>query len=549
MVEVRISRDGMTAEVSVTPEPGEEITETQIEDNLRMEGVLIEIDREIIADIIKRQMFGEFVEVAKGKLPVDGVDGYYDYFFAIDRNHGKPRVREDGSVDYSKMIVNVREGDLLAEYHPATNGSFGYNVFAKTIAPVRGKTLQALRCSGVRKDQNRYYAEKDGSASLNDNAISVQNILEIHGDANYNSGNIRFNGDVHVSGNIISGITVWAEGSVIVDGVIEDARVFAGQDVIVSRGIHGQGMHKDEELTQDDALMIEAKGNLSARFIDHAHVRAGGTVMMDYAIGSIIEAGGKVTAGGSKGIIAGGCTMAMMGVEADRLGNDAELFTEIRAGGVIENDSAETDGEQQRNMNQAVRQGRLSPVIVRKMIYPNVKVVIGDVYVPDIVGRYGVEFRKINGRIICKAIGGFSAEEILSGVVDVDAQTVAEEKTRVLVIDDDARFLRTVYRILGEEDYQVAVAKSGNAARKYLGKNSADLILLDYMMPGENGVEVLNSLRAWDKTRDIPVVFLTGLDDKKKIIECLSLRPAGYILKPVDKEKLLAKICAVIGCK
>ncbi len=549
MIEVKVSKDGMMAQVSVVPEPGEELTEGIIEDNLRMEGVQVGINRAAISDILKRQIFDEFVEVARGKQPVRGKDGYYEYFFTIDTDNGRPRVREDGSVDYSRVIANVKEGDLLAEYHPSTNGTFGYTIFAKAIPPVKGKPMVPLRCMNVRQEENRYYAEKNGSASLSDNILSVQNILDIKGDANYSSGDIQFNGDIHVSGNIVSGVTIWAEGSVIVDGVIEDARVYAEQDIIVSRGIHGQGTHKDGELVADDFLMVEAKGNLKSRFIDHAYVRAGGEVLVDYAIGSILEAGGKVIAKGMKGIIVGGSTSALMGVEADYLGNDAELLTEVRVGEDMHTGrKKDPAGQQQWAMEQVIKQGRLSPIIVHKMIYQNVKMLIGEVYVPNMAGKYGVEFRKINGRIICKPVGSFTDAEIFSGVLDVNAMMVAEEKTRVLVIDDDSRLLRTVHRIL-EEDYQVAVAKSGNAARKYLDKNFVELILLDYMMPGENGVEVLNSLRAWDKTKDIPVVFLTGIDDKKKIIECLSLRPAGYILKPVDREKLLEKIRAIMGEK
>ena len=125
---------------------------------------------------------------------------------------------------------------------------------------------------------------------------------------------------------------------------------------------------------------------------------------------------------------------------------------------------------------------------------------------------------------------------------------MAVEKSKVLVIDDDARLLRTVHGIL-EEYYHVAVAKNGASARQFLKKRMVDLILLDYMMPDENGVEVLKSLRAWNKTENIPVVFLTGLNDRKKIMECLSLRPAGYIVKPVDRTKLLAKLRAILGEK
>ena len=117
--------------------------------------------------------------------------------------------------------------------------------------------------------------------------------------------------------------------------------------------------------------------------------------------------------------------------------------------------------------------------------------------------------------------------------------TEYEEKKvkNILVVDDDPRVLRLIRIYL--EDYQVAVATSGRVAIKYLENKTVDLILLDYEMPGEDGVEVLKKLRANPKTKDIPVVFLTGVADKKRIQEVLKLNPQGYVLKPVLRNKLL----------
>ncbi len=600
MIEVRISNDGMTAEVCVLPDPDpetefpeeleegqsgdaqeekttEELSEQLIENTMRLEGVQAGIDKKAIAQILKNHTFGVFVPVAQGKPPVNGKDGYYEYYFITNVNDGAPRVRADGSVDYSKVIANVNEGDLIAKYYPETNGSYGYNVYAKTLPPLRGKPARPLRLKNVREEDNQFYATKNGNASLSDNALSVQNILEVDGDANYTFGNIKFNGDVHVAGNIDGGVTVQAMGSIIVDGVIEDAKVSAGQDIMVGRGVHGQGTFKDGVLLQEGTTMVEAKGSIQSTFVDHAFVKAVGNVTVDYAIGSVIETDGKVTASGKRGAIMGGRTTAVLGIEADYLGNQAELPTEFHLADCskiidnitsarqqlksMEEKAAETSAgekpEYLRNMITAVKkqladleeklkERQSAPAIVHKMIYPNVKLRFGDMRAPDMSGKYDREIRKIGGNILCKAIGSYTEAELAFGVLSMNTQVLATDKTKILVIDDDARLLRTVHRLL-EEDYQVAVATSGNAGRKYLEKNTAELILLDYMMPDENGVEVLNSLRAWDKTKDIPVVFLTGLNDKKKIMECLALHPAGYIIKPVEREGLLAKIRAILG--
>lgn len=107
----------------------------------------------------------------------------------------------------------------------------------------------------------------------------------------------------------------------------------------------------------------------------------------------------------------------------------------------------------------------------------------------------------------------------------------------VLVIDDDSRMLKTIKRDL-EGMYDVATAISGKVALKFLETKTTDLILLDYEMPQQNGPEVLELLRQNPKTAKIPVIFLTGVNDRAKIQNALSLKPQGYLLKPIDRSKL-----------
>lgn len=107
----------------------------------------------------------------------------------------------------------------------------------------------------------------------------------------------------------------------------------------------------------------------------------------------------------------------------------------------------------------------------------------------------------------------------------------------VLVIDDDPIMLKTIKRYLGEE-YNVATALAGKIALKFLEKRTTDVILLDYEMPSMNGPEVLDILRANEKTKNIPVIFLTGVNEVEKIQKVLVMKPQGYMLKPVNNEEL-----------
>lgn len=120
-------------------------------------------------------------------------------------------------------------------------------------------------------------------------------------------------------------------------------------------------------------------------------------------------------------------------------------------------------------------------------------------------------------------------------------EPAAPKRRHIMIIDDDSAMLKAIKEQLHDK-YDVATALSGKIALKFLEKKTTDLILLDYEMPAEKGPEVLEKLRANPATKDIPVVFLTGVTEREKITQVLSMRPQGYLVKPVEHDKLMAII-------
>lgn len=98
-----------------------------------------------------------------------------------------------------------------------------------------------------------------------------------------------------------------------------------------------------------------------------------------------------------------------------------------------------------------------------------------------------------------------------------------------------------------EDKYDVTTVSSGRMAEKYLETKMSDLILLDYHMPGESGAEVLTNIRADRRLANIPVVFLTGVTDSDKIQHVLSMNLQGYLLKPINMDRLFLLIRSLIG--
>lgn len=142
--------------------------------------------------------------------------------------------------------------------------------------------------------------------------------------------------------------------------------------------------------------------------------------------------------------------------------------------------------------------------------------------------------------------GAVFAEDGYLGQEESDMKLPKSQRKHILVVDDAPMMLKTIKEQL-HNDFDIATAVNGGIALKFLEKKKTDLILLDFEMPVENGPAVLEKLRANPATRHIPVVFLTGVSDREKIQEALVLKPQGYLLKPIDRDKLLEVIHKVIG--
>lgn len=122
----------------------------------------------------------------------------------------------------------------------------------------------------------------------------------------------------------------------------------------------------------------------------------------------------------------------------------------------------------------------------------------------------------------------------------------ADAKKHILVVDDNPMMLRVIKEQL-KDKYSVATAVSGAIALKFLEAKKTDLVLLDYLMPGEDGSQILEKIRNNPATAKLPVVFLTSVTEKEKIKKLVGLKPQGYLLKPIESEVLFDSIRSIIG--
>lgn len=116
-----------------------------------------------------------------------------------------------------------------------------------------------------------------------------------------------------------------------------------------------------------------------------------------------------------------------------------------------------------------------------------------------------------------------------------------EARKCILAVDDTAIILTRISSTL-RDDYEVVTINSGVRALKYLEQEKPDLILLDIQMPQKDGIETLREMRAMPDRADIPVIMLTGVEDKGTVLESAKLGIRDYILKPFHSEELLKRI-------
>jgi len=117
---------------------------------------------------------------------------------------------------------------------------------------------------------------------------------------------------------------------------------------------------------------------------------------------------------------------------------------------------------------------------------------------------------------------------------------------KVLVVDDEARILRLMEAMLVPAGYQVILAENGTEATTKAMLSSPDVILLDVMMPGQDGFEVASKLRANKQTEDIPIVMVTALGEVKDRVKALESGADDFLTKPVDKTELLTRVKTLV---
>jgi two-component system phosphate regulon response regulator OmpR len=126
----------------------------------------------------------------------------------------------------------------------------------------------------------------------------------------------------------------------------------------------------------------------------------------------------------------------------------------------------------------------------------------------------------------------------MSAAMDADTP-VRDDAPHLLVVDDDSRIRTLLSRYLGEHGFRVTSAADAAEARRRLGGLAFDLLIVDVMMPGENGMELTRSLR---QTMNVPILMLTARSEIENRIQGLEFGADDYLAKPFEPRELVLRI-------
>lgn len=356
-MEVTISIDKMLVFCRFYPPSnnGKLMTEDEILNDLEYHKVAVGISREEIQKFLKERHYCTNYIMAKGIPPINGKDAKIEYFFNTNHNL-KPKKNEDGSVNYHELntISRVEKGQVLAKLHKEVPGKPGKDVFGGDIQARQEKTMKLEFGNNITlsEDMTEIYSGVTGHASLVNGKVFVEDVFEVPADVDTSTGNIVYDGNVTIKGNVKSGFSVTAKGDIVIEGVVEAAFLNAGGQIIVKRGIHGMGKGR-----------VQAKDNIITKFIENATVISGGYIETESILHSQVSAGNDIRVGGKKGFVNGGVIRAGNLVEAQTIGSAMGTLTRVEVG--VDPEIKERYGELQKSIIQVSKElEQLRPILV-----------------------------------------------------------------------------------------------------------------------------------------------------------------------------------------
>jgi uncharacterized protein len=324
---IRIEPDDMTATLSISAaRGGKPATVPDVLAALTQADVIFGIDETAVALACQTGQSNALV-VARGQQAQDGHDAVFEALIAdsVDR---APKLNEQGLIDYREHgdIPVVSAGTALMRRTPATPGVPGKTVKGHVLPAMAGRDASfAAKLDGAEtsaQDPNLLVAAVSGQPVLVTAGVTVEPILRLK-EVSMATGNIHFDGTVHVAGEVIQGMKVQASGDIVVDGMVDSGQLEAGGNIQVAGGVIAHAK-------------LHASGAVTARFAEGAQITAGTLIAIDnMVIDCDLHSLNQIIVGGNspqRGRLVGGTTAAALLLRVPLLGSSKAGVTKVVVG-------------------------------------------------------------------------------------------------------------------------------------------------------------------------------------------------------------------------
>jgi uncharacterized protein len=263
--------------------------------------------------------------VAQGREPANGHEEYFLPLINLKKKAGE--IKSDGSIDFKEVgsIIEVKKSQDVLKRVPAVKPADGYDVFGdKTYADYirHDGYYKGENIIQGKEDDNIFVSAIDGCVDIDGKKISVLPVVYIQGDVNYDTGNIDFDGSVHIMGSVLPGFSVKAKGDIIIEKNVDDAFIDAEGDITVKMGVVGK-----------ENVKLTANGKITVKYLLNAKVEAAKDVIVeDSIINSDVFSNTRISVVARQGKIIGGKTTALYEIIVNVSGSPNETETQLNVG-------------------------------------------------------------------------------------------------------------------------------------------------------------------------------------------------------------------------
>lgn len=280
---------------------------------LRQEGVTYGLDDALIDQLLEKKSYLQMVCIAQGTRPVDGVDGTVKDHFKRESDV-EIQTDENDIADFKNLNAyqSVKKNDVICDFTLPTPGEPGKTVTGRVLTAVDGKPVPVPQGKNtvLTEDKTKLLAGLDGWITFDNNKFYVSQKLVIEGNVDTGSGNVEFEGDIIIKGDVRNGFVVKATGSVMVYGMVEGATIKAGGSITIAKGMNGNNRGS-----------LEAKEDVKCSFLENSTVYTEGNVIAGSIVNCDVASDNCIQVTNGQGIIIGGSIKALRSVEAKRIGS------------------------------------------------------------------------------------------------------------------------------------------------------------------------------------------------------------------------------------